>query len=114
MTSSQGVVKHLSSGTLTRPSLDTATTSDPPALTQKPSTESLFTRGFRRNKVKTPTGEKIEDGKVKTWEWKGSVYNQGITVGGCDTEVLVINVSVPYCLSGHYMTVPDRISSSSA
>lgn len=90
MTSSQGVVKPLSSGTLSRPSLD-APPSRVPALSLKPSSESILTRGFRRNRVKSTTGGRVENGKVKTWEWKGTVCNKGIKVGGCTADVLVIN-----------------------
>ena len=38
--------------------------------------------------------DKVENGKVKTWEWKGTVCNNGTKVGGCATDVMVINVSV--------------------
>jgi hypothetical protein len=93
MTSSQGVVKSLSSGTLSRPSLDIPT-SGPPALSLKPSSESILTRGFKRNRtIKGTRGERNENGTVKTWEWKGTVCNNGIKVGGCSTGVLVLNVS---------------------
>jgi hypothetical protein len=93
MTSSQGVVKPISSGTLSPPSVE-ATTSGTPVLTAKPSTESILTRGFRRNRsVKGASGERAENGKVKMWEWKGTVCNKGINVGGCTTGVLVISVS---------------------
>ena len=93
MTSSQGVVKPLSSGTLSRPSLDPPARG-PPALSLKPSSESILTRGFKRNRtVKGTRGEASENVKVNTWEWKGSVCNKGIKVGGCMANVLVINVS---------------------
>jgi len=91
MTSSQGVVQPLSSGTLSRSNLE-ATTSGTPVLAAKPSTESILTRGFRRNRsVKCASGERAENGKVKMWEWGGTVCNKGIKVGGCTTGVLVIN-----------------------
>lgn len=94
MTSSQGVVKLLSSGTLSPPSLDNAPARRAPALSLKPSTESILTRGFKRSRsIKGTRGEKFENGGIKTWEWKGTVFSKGVTVGGCATDVLVINVS---------------------
>lgn len=116
MTSSQGVVKPLSSGTLSRPSLDVPP-SGPPTLSLKPSSDSILTRGFKRNRtIKGTRGEKIENGKLKTWEWKGTVCNKGIKVGGCMTDVLVINVSpFPFVVSGLSLKrVLHRISLSSA
>ena len=101
MTSSQGVVKPLSSGTLYRPSLD-APEPGPSALSLKlkPSSESILTRGFKRNRtIKGTREERIDNGKMKTWEWKGTVCNNGIKVGGCNTDVLVLNVSASLCCS---------------
>lgn len=47
----------------------------------------------------------MENVKVKTWEWKGTVCNKGIKVGGCTADVLVINVSaILFVLSGLILT----------
>ena len=93
MTSSQGVVKLLSSATHSRSTLEVPTTSTP-ALTSKSSSESILSRGFRRNRtIKRARDERVDSGKLKTWEWNGTVRNDGIKVGGCTTEVMVINVS---------------------
>lgn len=91
MTSSQGVVRPVSSGTLSQPPLE-ASSSKAPALSLKASAESILTRGFRRNRVmKGERGDNVENGKMKTWEWKGTVCNNGVKVGGCATDVMVIN-----------------------
>ena len=93
-TSSQGVVRLLSSGSIPRPSLDD-TTPGAAAAALSSHSDSLLARGFKRGRtVKGTKGEIIENGKMKTWEWKGTVCNSGIQVGGCATEVMVINVSV--------------------
>lgn len=43
--------------------------------------------------MKRVRDERVDSGKLKTWEWNGTVRNDGIKVGGCTTEVMVINVS---------------------
>jgi len=92
-TSSQGVVKPLPSGTIPRSNLDALTPEA--AVSSNSSGESILTRGFRRNRnVKGTRGERVENGPMKTWEWKGTVRHSGVRVGGCSTEVMVINVSV--------------------
>lgn len=91
MTSSRGVVKVLSSGTLSRAPFGAAPFQTP-VLASKASTESILTRGFRRNRVvKGVRGERADGEKLRTWEWKGTVCNKGIKVGGCSTDVMVIN-----------------------
>lgn len=87
-TSSQGAFKSLPSrNTIPRPGSSGA-------LSSSPSGESLLTRGFKRNRtVKGARGERVENGAMKTWEWNGTVTNVGVKVGGCSTDVLVINVS---------------------
>ncbi|KAF9778027.1 hypothetical protein BJ322DRAFT_1094457 [Thelephora terrestris] len=89
MTSSQGFVKLLSSATHSRSTLDVPTPG-PPALTSKSSSESILSRGFRRHRI-AKRDEIVENGKLKTWEWKGTVCNNGVKVGGCTTDVMVIN-----------------------
>ena len=42
--------------------------------------------------MKRVRDERVDSGKLKTWEWNGTVRNDGIKVGGCTTEVMVINV----------------------
>lgn len=97
-TSSKGMFKSLPSGTIPQSNLDTPT---PEAVVPSSSPgESILTRTFRRNRsIKGTRGERVENGAMKTWEWKGTVCNIGVTVGGCSTEVLVINVSVFYLLT---------------
>ena len=92
-TSSQGVVESLPSGTIPPPSLDAPTSEA--VVSSNSSGESILARGFRRNRsVKSTGGERFENGAMKTWEWKGTVRHSGIRVGGCSTEVMIINVSV--------------------
>ena len=89
-TSSQGVLEPLSSGTIPQPSLDLLV---PEAVVPPSSSgESILTRTFKRS-VRGTRGRRVENGAMKTWEWKGAVQTVGIEVGGCSTEVLVINVS---------------------
>ena len=92
-TSSRGVLRSLPSGTIPRSNLDPLT---PEAVVPpSPSDESILTRKFKRSRsVKSTRGERVENGAMKTWEWKGAVCNVGIEVGGCSTEVLVIKVSI--------------------
>ena len=92
-TSSQGELKSLPSGTIPRSSFDRL--APEAAVSPGCSDESTLTRKFKRNRsAKGTRGERVENGAIKTWEWKGVVQNVGIEVGGCSTEVLVINVSV--------------------
>ena len=92
MTNSQGVFQSLPSGTVSRSGLDVVT-SEAVVPSSSPA-ESILTRGFKKNRnVKGAKGERVENGAMKTWEWKGTVCNIGIRVGGCSTEVMIINVS---------------------
>ena len=86
-TSSQGVVEPLPSGTFPPEDLD-VTTSE--AVASGSSGESMLTRGFRN--WKSMRGERVSTTEMKTWEWKGTVRNNGVRIGGCSTEVMVISV----------------------
>ena len=44
---------------------------------------------------------------TRTWEWKGTVCNIGVRVGGCSSKVLVIDVSIP-C---HLLACPREVQS---
>lgn len=92
-TSSQGVVKSLPSGTIPKPDVDISTSET--ITPSNSSGGSGFARGFMRHRsFRALRGEKIDNGATRTWEWEGTVCNSGIKIGGCSTDVLVINVSV--------------------
>jgi hypothetical protein len=87
------VLESLPSGTIPRSS------PGPPArkVVAPPSfpDESAPARKLKRNRsIKGTRGERVENGAMRTWEWKGMVHNVGVKVGGCSTQVLIINVSV--------------------
>ena len=91
-TSSQGVVESLPSGSMPPQNVDVS--SSGAAIPSSSHGEPRSVRGFMRHRsVKALRSEKIENGELRTWEWKGTVSNSGIKIGGCSTEVLVINVS---------------------
>jgi len=87
-TSSQGVIESLPSGTFPLQDLD-VTMSE--AVASGSSGESMLTRGYRN--WKSTRGERVLTREMKTWEWRGTVRNNGVRIGGCSTEVMVISVN---------------------
>jgi hypothetical protein len=92
MTSSQGVVEPLLPGTIPPP--DPGVPASDPGPDSSTFGESRLTFGFKRSRsVNDMKVGKAGNLEMKTWEWRGTVRNSGVTVGGCLTEVMVINVS---------------------
>lgn len=96
-TSSQGVIEPLASGAFPPQDLD-VTTSEAP-VSSSSSGESMLTRGFRKWNARGTRGERVETKEMKTWEWKGAVRNNGIRIGGCSTNVMVINDFFVFCVT---------------
>lgn len=93
-TSSQGVIETLPSGTFPPQDLD-VTMSE--AVASGSSGESMFTRGYRN--WKSTRSERVLTREMKTWEWRGTVRNSGVRIGGCSTEVMVISDFFVFCVT---------------
>lgn len=99
------MLRSLPSGTIPRSNLEPLALE---AVVPRFPGESILARKFKKNRsVKGAMGERVENGAMKTWEWKGTMCNVGIEVGGCSTEVLVISVSV--LLSQPFFSILRRV-----